>query len=54
MCLLSLAAGAVVVDVVGVRPLFWAGGALLALAGVRGVALLGTYNSHQQALESTA
>jgi len=41
MRLLSLALGAVVVDAVGVRPLFWSGGALLAGAGILGLALLG-------------
>lgn len=44
MRLLSLAAGAVIVDVIGVQPLFWTGGALLALAGVLGLVLLGGYD----------
>lgn len=44
MRLLSLAAGAVFVDAVGIRPLFWSGGTLLACAGLLGVALLGTYD----------
>lgn len=48
MRLLSLAAGAVMVDVVGIRPLFWMGGTLLALAGVLGVTLLGTYDFRHQ------
>lgn len=48
MRLLSLAAGAVIVDMVGVRPLFWTGGALLALAGVLGLVLLGTYDFRQR------
>lgn len=43
MRLLSLALGAVVVDTIGIRPLFWGGGTLLALAGVLGVVLLGAY-----------
>ncbi len=37
--LLSLALGGLIVDQVGIRPLFWAGGALLALAGLLGLAL---------------
>ena len=48
MRLLSLAAGAVIVDVVGIQPLFWGGGTLLALAGILGVALLGTHNFRDQ------
>jgi MFS family permease len=45
--LLSLAAGAVMVDMVGIRPLFWTGGMLLALAGALGVILLGRYDFRQ-------
>ena len=41
MRLLSLVLGGLVVDLVGVRPLYWGGGALLALAGLLGLALLG-------------
>ncbi|HEV2251396.1 MAG TPA: hypothetical protein VGT60_12910, partial [Candidatus Limnocylindria bacterium] len=41
MRLVSLGAGAVVVDRVGVEPLFWIGGTLLFLAGALGLALLG-------------
>ncbi len=41
MRLVSLALGGLVVDELGVRPLFWGGGTLLALAGVLGLALLG-------------
>jgi predicted MFS family arabinose efflux permease len=41
MRLLSLAIGGVLVDVVGIQPIFWAGGVLLALAGVLGLLLLG-------------
>lgn len=41
MRLLSLGLGALVVDRVGVEPLFWAGGTLLFLAGALGLALLG-------------
>lgn len=42
--LLSLALGAVVVDLIGVRALFWLGGSLLAFAGALGLALLGGYD----------
>lgn len=38
--LLSLAAGALLVDAVGVRPVFWVGGVLLASAGVLGLGLI--------------
>jgi len=41
MRLLSLGLGALVVDRLGVQPLFWIGGSLLFLAGVLGLALLG-------------
>lgn len=41
MRLLSLGVGALVVDRLGVEPLFWMGGALLALAGMLGLGLLG-------------
>ena len=40
MRLLSLALGAVMVDAVGIQPLFWTGGVLLTLAGVLGLLLL--------------
>ena len=43
MRLLSLAVGGLVVDTFGIRPLFWGGGALLMLAGVLGLVLLGSY-----------
>jgi len=39
--LISLASGAVIVDRLGVEPLFWLGGSLLIAAGVLGLALLG-------------
>lgn len=39
--LLSLAVGGLLVDAVGIQPLFWAGGLILALAGLLGLALLG-------------
>lgn len=42
--LLSLALGAVLVDAVGVRPVFWMGGTLLALTGLLGLALLGQHD----------
>jgi MFS family permease len=41
MRLLSLGLGAIVVDRIGVEPLFWIGGTLLFLAGVLGLTLLG-------------
>ena len=51
--LLSLALGGLLVDVVGVRPLFWAGGTLLVLAGLLRLALLGRHdfrlNEHETA-----
>jgi MFS family permease len=50
--LLSLAAGAVMVDMVGIRPLFWTGGTLLALAGALGVILLRTYDFRQMPSET--
>ena len=45
--LLSLAIGGVVVDTLGIRPLFWGGGILLTLAGVLGLILLGSYDFRQ-------
>jgi MFS family permease len=44
MRLLSLGLGGVVVDRLGVQPLFWIGGGLLALAGLLGLALLGRHD----------
>jgi len=44
MRLLSLALGGWLVDAVGIRPVFWIGGALLALAGLLGLTLLGQHN----------
>lgn len=49
MRLLSLAAGGVLVDAVGIRPVFWAGGTLLALAGLLGLALLGRHDFRREA-----
>lgn len=40
MRLLSLALGGPVVDALGIRPLFWGGGMLLALADLLGLSLL--------------
>jgi predicted MFS family arabinose efflux permease len=40
--------GGVVVDTLGIQWLFWGGGALLALAGVLGLVLLGTYDFRQE------
>lgn len=48
MRLLSLAVGGLVVEAVGIRTLFWGGGLLLALAGVLGLALLGSYDFRQE------
>lgn len=48
MRLLSLAIGGLVVDVLGIRSLYWGGGALLALAGVLGLVLLGRYDMRQE------
>ena len=44
MRLVSLAVGGLIVAAVGVEQLFWAGGALLAIAGVLGLRLLGNFN----------
>ena len=42
--LVSLALGAALVDQVGIRALYWFGGALLGIAGVLGLLLLGRYD----------
>jgi MFS family permease len=42
--LLSLALGGVLVDLIGIRPVYWIGGGLLAVAGLLGLALLGRYD----------
>ncbi len=47
MRLLSLALGAVMVDAIGIDPLFWTGGALLAGAGILGLVLLGGHDFRQ-------
>lgn len=49
---LALALGAVLVDFVGVRALFWSGGTLLALAGMLGLVLLGQYDFKADAGQS--
>ncbi len=54
MRLLSLALGALVVDWLGVQPLFWISGALLTLAGVLGLVLLGRYDFRQDSPPHTA
>lgn len=51
MRLFSLAAGAIMVDTLGIQPLFWTGGTLLALAGFLGLTLLGDHNFRDQPLE---
>ena len=48
MRLLSLAFGGLVVEAFGVRPLYWGSGALLAVAGVLGLALLGGHDFRQE------
>ncbi len=47
MRLLSLAAGGIVVDLVGIRALFWSGGVILTLAGLLGLALLGGQSQYR-------
>ncbi len=44
MRLLSLGIGGAAVDIVGVRPVYWTGGVLLALAGALGLVLLGRHD----------
>jgi len=46
--LVSLAAGALLVDAVGVRAVFWLGGALLATSGVLGLWLLGDHDFRRE------
>ena len=48
--LLSLAVGAVLVDAVGVRAVFWLGGAMLAGAGLLGLGLLGGHDFRREPL----
>ena len=47
--LVSLALGAVLVDAVGIQPVFWLGGMLLALSGALGLVLLGGYDFRRDA-----
>ena len=47
MRLLSLGLGGLLVDAIGIQALFWAGGLLLALAGLLGLSLLGRYDFRQ-------
>lgn len=47
MQLLSLAVGGLLVEAVGIRPLYWSSGALLALAGLLGLRLLGRHDFRQ-------
>ena len=54
MRLLSLALGALMVDAIGVQPVFWIGGGLLVLAGLLGLWLLGTYDFQQPARRARA
>jgi MFS family permease len=49
--LLSLAVGGLMVDWLGVRPLFWTHGALLALTGLLGLVLLGGYDFRRQSTQ---
>ena len=46
MRLLSLALGGLLVDSVGIQPVFWLGGSLLALAGLLGLALFDARDFH--------
>jgi hypothetical protein len=46
MRLVSLGVGGILVDAVGIQPLFWTGGALLATAGIFGLAFLGRHDLH--------
>ena len=53
MRLVSLALGGVLVDAIGIQALFWAGGALLALAGLLGLVLLDRPMDPATKLDST-
>jgi hypothetical protein len=44
MRLVSLALGGLLVDRIGIEPVYWLGGSLLALAGLLGLALLGQHD----------
>jgi len=43
--LLSLAVGGLLIDVIGVRPVYWLGGGLLLFSGALGLVLLGGYRA---------
>jgi len=49
MRLLSLVLGGVIVDVAGIQALYWTGGALLTVAGVLGLFLLGSHDFRRPA-----
>lgn len=53
MRLLSLAIGGIVVDALGIQPLFWGSGSLLTAAGVLGFLLLGQHDFRHVPNEST-
>ncbi|MDQ3694763.1 MAG: hypothetical protein M3464_14230 [Chloroflexota bacterium] len=48
--MLSLAGGAVLVDAIGIQAVFWLGDTLLALAGVLGLVLLGSFEFRRLAM----
>ena len=48
MRLSSLTVGGLVVDTLGIRPLYWGGGFLLALSGLLGLVLLGRYDFRRE------
>jgi MFS family permease len=49
MRLVSLGIGGIMVDLVGIQPVFWLGGALLCAAGLLGLLLLGSHDFRQTA-----
>lgn len=53
MRLISLAIGGLLVDAVGIQPVYWLGGSLLAAAGALGLVLLGDTNLRATAAPST-
>ena len=54
MRLISLALGGLLVDAIGIQPIYWIGGMLLATAGVLGLFLLGDYDFRARHLEAAA